>query len=376
MKECSMREKPFGDNDLNPNNVGQLGRRRLLQAAAVGVGAIGAASLFNIPFSEAEEMSQGPDNFYTSDRVAIQKVNWQNQYQMRMVGNLFTPTDLDRSKTHPAIVVGHPMGAVKEQSANLYATKMAEQGFVAMSLDLPFWGESEGARNAVSPDMYTEAYMSAVDYATAQPFVDAHRIGVIGICGSGSYVVNAAKIDPRMRAIATVSMYDMGSVNRNGLNHSQSQAQRQQAILAATEQRNVEFAGGPVKHVDGMLETLRPNATPIEREFFDFYRTPRGQFVPQGSTLYLTTNRPITAEIKFLNFYPFNDIETISPRPMLFITGDQAHSKEFSEDAYRRAAQPKELMYIPGAGHVDLYDNVDLIPFGKLKSFFDQHLAN
>jgi fermentation-respiration switch protein FrsA (DUF1100 family) len=370
-----MSQNDSAKGGLEPEGGAHFGRRRLLQATVVGAGAIAATSLLNIPISEADDMSRGPDNFYTSDRVTIEKVSWQNQYQMRVVGNLFTPSDLNRNTTHPAIVVGHPMGAVKEQSANLYATKMAEQGFVTMSLDLPFWGESEGARNAVSPDMYTEAYMSAVDFATAQPFVDANRIGVIGVCGSGSYVVNAAKIDPRMKAIATVSMYDMGSVNRNGLNHSQSSAQRQQAILAAVEQRNVEFAGGPVKYGDGMLETLRPNASPVEREFFDFYRTPRGKYVPAGSTLYLTTNRPITAEIKFLNFYPFNDIETISPRPMLFITGDQAHSKEFSEDTYRRAAQPKELHYVPGAGHVDLYDNVDLIPFAKLKTFFDQHLT-
>ncbi len=349
-------------------------RRSMIQLAA-GAAALGLFSFTNNHYAQAQDMSDGAANFYTSDRVSVQKVTFKNQYRMKVVGNLFIPKNLDRSAQHAAIVVGHPMGAVKEQSANLYATKMAEQGFVTMSLDLPFWGESEGARNQVSPDMYTEAYMSAVDFLGRQPFVDPNRIGVIGICGSGSFVINAAKIDPRMKAIATVSMYDMGAVNRNGLNHSQSLEQRKQAILAAAEQRHVEFTGGKVKYVDGMLETLRPNAGPIEREFFDFYRTPRGEYVPAGSTLYLTTNRPITAEIKFMNFYPFNDIETISPRPMLFIAGDQAHSREFSEDAFTRAAEPKELVWVKGAGHVDLYDRVDLIPFDKLGSFFGAHLA-
>jgi fermentation-respiration switch protein FrsA (DUF1100 family) len=363
------------DNMSDRTGNHDLGRRDLLKLAGAGAAALGMTSFLNIPFAEAQTVAEGADIFYKSDRVALKKVSWNNQYQMNIVGNLFTPNDLNRNTTSPAIIVGHPMGAVKEQSANLYAQKMAEQGFVTMSLDLPFWGESEGARNQVSPDMYTEAYMSAVDFLSTQPFVDANRIGVIGICGSGSYVINAAKIDPRMKAIATVSMYDMGAVNRNGLNKSQSLEQRKQAILAATEQRLIEFKGGDGKHVDGMLETLRPNAHPIEREFFDFYRTPRGQYVPEGSSLYLTTNRPLSAEIKFLNFYPFNDIETISPRPMLFIAGDQAHSREFSEDAYARAADPKELVWIEGAGHVDLYDRVNLIPFDKLNVFFGQHLA-
>jgi fermentation-respiration switch protein FrsA (DUF1100 family) len=179
-----------------------------------------------------------------------------------------------------------------------------------------------------------------------------------------------------MKAIATVSMYDMGSVNRNGLNHSQSLEQRKQALAAAAEQRYVEFTGGKKKYVDGMLETLRPDAGPIEREFFDFYRTPRGEYVPKGSSLYLTTNRPITAEVKFMNFYPFDDIETISPRPMLFIAGENAHSREFSEEAYRLAGPPKELFIVPGAGHADLYDRVNLIPFDKLTKFFRDNLKD
>lgn len=321
------------------------------------------------------DMSNGADNFYTSDDVTVQKVNFKNQYQMNVAGNLFIPKKLNGKARNPAIVVGHPMGAVKEQSANLYATKMAERGFVTLSLDLSFWGESEGQpRNAVSPDIYAEDFSAAVDFLSAQPFVDKERIGAIGICGSGSFVISAAKIDPRMKAIATVSMYDMGAVNRNGLKHSQTLEQRRAIIAQATQQRNVEFAGGETLYTSGTVHQLDDNTHPIQREFYDFYRTPRGEFTPSSSSKDLTTHPTLTSNVKFMNFYPLNDIKTISPHPMLFIAGADAHSREFSEEAYKLAGQPKELVIIPGAGHVDLYDRVDLIPFDKLTNFFQSHL--
>ena len=335
----------------------------LLTLLACSLSAIGA------------DMSNGADNFYSSDDVTVQKVNFKNQYQMNVAGNLFIPKKLNGKTRNPAIVVGHPMGAVKEQSANLYATKMAERGFVTLSLDLSFWGESEGRpRNAVSPDIYAEDFSAAVDFLSAQPFVDKERIGAIGICGSGSFVISAAKIDPRMKAIATVSMYDMGGVNRNGLKHSQTLEQRRAIIAQATQQRNVEFAGGETLYTSGTVHQLDDNTHPIQREFYDFYRTPRGEFTPSGSSRDLTTHPTLTSNVKFMNFYPLNDIETISPHPMLFIAGADAHSREFSEQAYKLAGQPKELVIIPGAGHVDLYDRVNLIPFDKLTSFFQSNL--
>ncbi|MEX0163596.1 alpha/beta hydrolase [Pseudomonas brassicacearum] len=321
------------------------------------------------------DMSNGADNFYSSDEVTVQKVNFKNQYQMNVAGNLFIPKKLNGKTRNPAIVLGHPMGAVKEQSANLYATKMAERGFVTLSLDLSFWGESEGQpRNAVSPDIYAEDFSAAVDFLSAQPLVDKERIGAIGICGSGSFVISAAKIDPRMKAIATVSMYDMGAVNRNGLKHSQTLEQRRAIIAQATQQRNVEFAGGETLYTSGTVHQLDESTHPIQREFYDFYRTPRGEFTPPSSSKDLTTHPTLTSNIKFMNFYPLNDIETISPHPMLFIAGADAHSREFSEEAYKLAGQPKELVIIPGAGHVDLYDRVNLIPFDKLTSFFQSNL--
>ncbi|BBG31396.1 alpha/beta hydrolase [Zymobacter palmae] len=320
-------------------------------------------------------MSNGADNFYKSDKVTVEKVTFQNQYHMKVTGNLIRPKALNKNAKAPAIVIGHPMGAVKEQSSTLYATKLAEQGFVTLAIDLSFWGESEGQpRNAVLPDMYAEDFSAAVDYLGTRNFVDRNHIGALGICGSGSFVISAAKIDPRMKAIATVSMYDMGAANRNGLRHGQTLEQRKQAIAAAAEQRYVEFTGGKTAYTGGTVHELTADTPAIQREFYDFYRTPRGEFTPKGSSPALTTHPTLTSNAKFMNFYPFNDIETISPRPMLFITGAEAHSREFSEDAYQRAGEPKELVVVPGAGHVDLYDRTDLIPFDKLTQFFKKNL--
>ena len=321
------------------------------------------------------DMSNGADNFYKSDKVTRKKVTFKNQYQMNVVGNLFMPEGMDQNAKKPAIVIGHPMGAVKEQSSNLYAQKLAEQGFVTLAIDLSFWGESGGKPgHLVSPEIYSDDFSAAVDYLSTQPYVDPDKIGVLGICGSGSFVISAAKIVPRMKAIATVSMYDMGSAFRNGLHHSVTPEQRNAIIKSATEQRFVEFKGGEIAYIPGTVNKLDDSTPTIQREFFDFYRTTRGGYTPQGEKEEMTTKPMLSSIGKFMNFYPFNDIETISPRPMLFVTGDQAHSKEFSEDAYKRAGQPKELYIVPGAGHVDLYDRTDLIPFAKLTSFFKANL--
>lgn len=344
---------------------------KMFKSIALGVilSTAGTSAVF------AADRPADADNFYRSDKVEVQKVTFKNQYKMNIAGNLYLPKDMDKSKKHAAIIVGHPMGAVKEQSADLYAVKMVERGFVTMSVDLAFWGGSDGQpRNAVAPELYAETFSAAVDYLGTGPFADREKIGAIGICGSGSFAISAAKIDPRLKAVATISMYDMGAANRNGLNHSLTLAQRKQIIADAAEQRYVEFQGGATKYTSGTVHEITEKSNPIEREFYDFYRTPRGEFTPAGSSPLLTTHPTLSSNTKFMNFYPFNDIETISPRPLLFITGDQAHSKEFSEDAYKRAAEPKELYYVAGAGHVDLYDRVELIPFDKLESFFKANL--
>lgn len=356
-------------------------RRDFLRTAgtamtALGVLAAAGPGAFAAQAGYAADLSNGADNFYKSDRVNVQRVTFKNQYGMRVAANLFTPKTLERNTKSPALIVGHPMGAVKEQSANLYATKMAERGFVTLSLDLSFWGGSDGfPRNAVAPDIYAEDFSAAIDFLGTRTFVNRQRIGAIGICGSGSFVISAAKLDPRMKAIATVSMYDMGAASRSGLRKSQTLEQRRAAIAAAAEQRYVEFTGGQTRYTGGTVHEINEKSSAIEREFYDFYRTARGQFTPPGESPKRTTHPTLTSNVKFMNFYPFADIETISPRALLFITGDAAHSREFSEDAFKLAAEPKELHVVPGAGHVDLYDRVNLIPWDKLTSFFGKHLS-
>lgn len=322
------------------------------------------------------DLSNGADNFYKSDKLDVEKVKFENLYNMKIAGNLYLPKDRVKNSKYPAIIVGHPMGAVKEEASNLYAQKMAERGFIALSIDLPFWGESEGEpRNSVLPDIYADAFSAAVDFLGTRAEVDREKIGVIGICGSGSFAISAAKIDPRLKAVATVSMYDMGQANRNSLNKSLSLEQRKEIIAEAANLRWEEFEKGNERAVSGGTVTeLTENTDPIAREFYDFYRSERGQFTPKGQKPERATKPTITSNVKFMNFYPFEDLDMISPRPLLFITGDQAHSKEFSEDAYRKASEPKELYYVKGAGHVDLYDRVNIIPFDKLENFFRDNL--
>lgn len=318
---------------------------------------------------------EGFTTFKVSDNIEMYRVSFRNQYHMKVAGHLFISKEADRKEKHPAIIVGHPMGAVKEQSADMYASALAGSGFITLAIDLSYWGESEGEpKNAVLPDMFSESFNAAVDFLGTRPFVDRERIGVLGVCGSGSFAVSAAKTDPRMKAVATVSMYDMGAVTRNGYNHSQTAEQRKEMIAKAAAQRYEEYTTGKPIFRNYLPVELPENADPVTAMYHNFYRTERGIHIPEGRTLETTQNRTLAGEVKFMNFYPFNDIETISPRPMLFITGDQAHSKEFSEEAYKRAAEPKELHYVKGADHVDLYDRTDIIPFDKLESFFGKYL--
>lgn len=314
--------------------------------------------------------------FTVSDKVEMYRVSFKNQYDMEVVGHLFIPKDLDRNQKHRSIIVGHPMGAVKEQSADVYASTLADRGFITLAIDNSYWGESVSTvRNAILPDMFSESFSAAVDFLGTRPFVDRNNIGVLGVCGSGGFVISAAKIDPRMKAIATISMYDMGSVTRNGYGKSRTVEQRKELIAKAAQQRYEEYTTGKQIFMNYLPVELPADADPVTKMYHNFYRTDRGIHIPKGRTLETTQNRTLVGEMKFNNFYPLVDIETISPRPLLFIAGDKAHSKEFSEDAYQKAAQPKELYYVKDADHVDLYDNVtNKAPFDKLETFFKEHL--
>ncbi|KAH6613174.1 hydrolase of the alpha/beta superfamily [Boeremia exigua] len=340
------------------------------------IAAIGGTVIATAMTVAAQNMSFGANNFYVSSNVTVEPITFPNQFQMNLAGNLFLPSNLDRSVNASAIVVGPPFGAVKEQSANLYAAKLAEQGFVTISIDPAYWGASDGEpRNAVLPDMYAESFSAAVDYLTLQDYVDREHIGVLGICGSGSWSITAAKIDTRIKALATVSMYDMGAAYRDGMQNAVSFQQRQAAIVAASQQRQTDVDGGETGYTGGTPQRITANSTEIDREFFDFYRTSRGEFTPEGSAPTLTTYPTLSSAMRLINYYPLEGLDILHPRPVLFIAGTEAHSREFAEDAYHLAAHPKELFWIEGAGHVDLYDRTELIPFGKLTDFFQSSLA-
>lgn len=298
-----------------------------------------------------------------------EKVNFHNRLGIYLVGDMYLPKDINKSAKHPAIIVGHPFGGVKEQTAGLYAQAMAERGFIALAFDASYGGESGGQPyHIASPEALVEDFSAAVDFIGTRPFVDQNKIGVIGICGSGGFSVSAAAIDPRIKALATISMYDMGRARRYGLNDSRSEEDRKQELVQIGEQRYKEFLGEALEYVPGVAETIDENSDPVTVEFHEYYRTPRGQH--PRATNYITLN----SNPALMNFFSFQMIEAISPRPVLFIAGENAHSRYFSEDAYKLAAEPKELYIVPGAGHVDLYDRMDLIPFDKLTTFFTTNL--
>ncbi|MFC6324111.1 alpha/beta hydrolase [Companilactobacillus baiquanensis] len=310
------------------------------------------------------DLSNGADNFYISGEVTKTPVIFKNVYGMKIAANLFTPNDLNKETKYSAIIVGAPNGAVKEQSANLYASKMAEFGFVTISFDQVFWGDSEGTpRNAMAPDFYSESFSAAADYLTTLEYVDDEKMSVLGICASGSFALNEAKIDSRLKAIATVSLTDMGAVAR-GIRDSLKDSNW---IDKASKQRTSEKAGAEIVYTSGTPETIDENSDAFSKEFYDFYRTQRGA----ANT---TTQPTLTSFVKLLNFYSLSDIETVSPRPLLFVAGENAISLGFSEDAYNAASEPKELYKVKGAGHVDLYDRTELIPFEKLNDFFKNSL--
>src|SRR5882757_1397993 len=319
--------------------------------------------------SLAAEQETWDKTFPRSEKVVTEKISFKNRVNITVVGDLYLPKGLDRTKKHAAVIVGHPFGGVKEQTAGIYAQRLAEEGFVALAFDASFGGESGGEpRHISSPEIYVEDFSAAVDFIGTRSFVQKEHIGVLGICGSGGSALSAAQIDPRMRAVATVSMYDMGRARRQGLAKSANKKQLADTLKAIGEQRWAELESDQIKYDPGVPATLTKDSQDVEREFFDYYRTPRGQNPRATTEMSMTSSGPL------MNFYPLEHLDTISPRPLLFIAGEHAHSRLFSEDAYKAAAEPKELYIVPGAGHMDLYDKLNLIPFDKITVFFEQYL--
>ncbi|WP_064684300.1 alpha/beta hydrolase [Rhizobium bangladeshense] len=345
-----------------------IGRRDLLKLTGAGAAAAGVMSLAAGP-AFAQYAGTWDKTFAQSDRVQHKKVSYVNRLGINLVADMYVPKTVDASQRHPALIVGHPYGGVKEQTSGLYAQTMAERGFITIAHDASYNGESGGQPHFISsPEAVVEDFSAGVDFLGLDPRVDRNRIGIIGVCASGAFALAAAQIDPRMKAVATVSMYDMGGAKWAWKGEEMKAEARIDMLAQIGEQRWAEAAGAQ-KQYGALPEILTPETDAITREFFDYYRTPRGAH-PRA-----TTAMTVSGDPSYLHFRPFDHVDMISPRPVLLIAGENAHSRFFSEQAIKKAAEPKELFIVPGAGHVDLYDKADLIPWDKLKSFFDQHLS-
>jgi len=310
--------------------------------------------------------------FELSDKVTRQKVTFTNRYGITLTGDLYIPKTY-ANEPLAALAITGPFGAVKEQSSGLYANIMAERGFVTLAFDPSYTGESGGEpRHVASPDINTEDFSAAIDYLGTQKIIDRNKIGIIGICGYGGMGLNAAAIDKRIKAAATASMYDMSRVNARGYNDAMTLDQRTQLLVQLSEQRWKDAeAGTPTLAPHGFPEKLTGKEPQFVQEYFNYYKTERGF---HANSINSNGSWTITNVLSFMNMPLLTYIKEISPRPILLIAGENAHSRYFSEDAYNAASEPKELMIIPNAVHVDLYDKVDIIPFDKLESFFKKHL--
>jgi len=314
----------------------------------------------------------GHYTFRLSNKVTRQKVTFKNRYGITLAGDLYFPKDSSR-KTLPALAISGPFGAVKEQSSGLYANQMAERGFVAVAFDPSYTGESSGEpRNVASPEINTEDFSAAVDFLGLQKNVDRSRIGIIGICGFAGFALNATVVDKRVKAVVTTSMYDMCRVTSKGYNDILTTEQRAKTLEQLSLQRWQDAQQEiPAPSTANLPEKLQGDEPQFVKNYFDYYKTARG-FHPRS----INSNGAwtMTSSLSLMNMPILTYIKEISPRPILFIAGENAHSRYFSEDAYKAATEPKELMIIPNAVHVDLYDKVDIIPFNKLVDFFTKNL--
>ena len=321
--------------------------------------------------------------FPQSDKVSHSKITFHNRYGITLVADLYVPKNA--TKPMPALAVSGPFGAVKEQTSGLYAQTMAEHGFLTIAFDPSFTGESGGEpRRMASPDINTEDFLAAVDYLSNREDVDAEKIGIIGICGWGGMAINAAAIDPRIKATVASTMYDMSKVTVEGYFGSENTpAQRMEKRRAISAQRTEDYRTGSYKRAGGVVDPLPDDAPWFVKDYYDYYKTPRGYHKRSGNS---NDGWNVIGCQSFLNQNLLcfaNEIET----PVLLVHGEKAHSRYFSDYAFEKmtGVKPedgksakvgnKELLIIPGAVHTDLYDNkAGVIPYDRIAEFFRENL--
>ncbi|MFG0872235.1 alpha/beta hydrolase [Aeromonas media] len=373
-----------------PKKLTAIASALLLGAALTGVSTMSHAQNTH-PTEPVSMVTQWDKTFAQSDKVEHRKVSFKNRYGLTLVADLYLPKNRGNAKL-ATIALGGPFGAVKEQSSGLYAQTLAERGFVTLAFDPSYTGESGGQpRDVASPDINTEDFSAAVDFLGLQQEVDRNRIGLLGICGWGGMALNAAAMDTRVKAVATSVMYDMSRAMGHGVGDGKDRyttADRRAILKHLNEQRWQDAESGSFAHSNHDLyvdqkgnvtaanrtlpEALPDNPHPVLKEFFDYYRVPRGFHARSvNSNGAWTTTMPLS----FMNM-PLLSYASEINMPALIVTGEHAHSRYFAEDAFKAVgSQQKELVVVPGANHVDLYDNeAGKIPFDQFEQFFKTNL--
>lgn len=324
------------------------------------------STLMNILYAQDSDRT-----FPVSDKVTVESVRFKNRFGITLAADLYKPKQAEGKL--PAIAVSGPFGAVKEQSSGLYAQTMAEREFLAIAFDPSYTGESSGEpRYVASPDINTEDFSAAVDFLSIREDVDPERIGIIGICGWGGMALNAAAIDTRIKATVTVTMYDMSRVNANGYFDAMDADARYELRKKLNAQRTIDARNGSYALAGGVVDPLPEDAPQFVKDYYDYYKTKRGY---HKRSLNSNNGWNVTSSLSFINT-PLLTYSDEIRSAVLMIHGEKAHSHYFSEDAFKKLkGDNKELLIIPGASHVDLYDNqAGVIPFDKIERFFYTYL--
>ena len=350
-------------------------RRKLIGLALfsmLGAGIINGQESTNLKVITMSKLANDTRVFAIDPEISVQGVRFKNRFGVELAGHLYLPQNFDASKKYAAIAVCGPFGAVKEQVSGLYAQEMARRGFVTMAFDPSFTGESEGQpRYVASPDINTEDFSAAVDFLSLLDFVDPDRVGIIGICGWGGLALNAAAIDTRIKATVTSTMYDMSRVNANGYFDAMDDDARYELKQQLNTQRLEDARNGRYTLAGGVADVLPDDAPWFVKDYHAYYKTKRGY---HKRSLNSNSGWNKTSALSFINTPQLAYSDEIRSA-VLMIHGEKAHSRYFSEDAFKKLrGDNKELLIIPEATHVDLYDNFGKIPFDKIELFFHDYL--
>ncbi len=326
-------------------------------------------TMTNEPLSLTQEWDKV---FPLSDKVTHSKVTFHNRYGITLAADLYIPKSAGNGEKLAAIAVSGPFGAVKEQASGLYAQSLAERGFLTIAFDPSFTGESGGTpRYVASPDINTEDFCAAVDYLSTRDDVDPERIGILGICGWGGFSINAAAIDTRIKATVAATMYDMSRCTANGYFDSIDEDARYEMRRQLNAQRTTDYRNGNYALAGGVIDPLPDDVPQFVKDYHAYYKTPRGY---HKRSLNSNNGWNKTSSLSFINM-PILCYSNEIRSAVLLVHGEKAHSRYFSEDAFKKLkGDNKELLIVPGANHTDLYDQMDKIPFDRIEKFYRTYL--